>query len=143
MVRKCGSQPSIGHHNAKGRGVRKDDDVTIINENSVDRNATILNELEVLKKALKEKTMNKEKTDLLAKWILDEKTKQIKEETLDLETEQVDEIQIDMTNSGSSLNNEYFETYTKGEKEKKESLNIGMGEDLENLMSNEDTLVKG
>ena len=47
-----------------------------------------------------------------------------------------------MTNSGSSLNNKYFETYTKGEKEKKESLNIGKGEDLENLMSNEDTLVK-
>ena len=105
MVRKCGSQLSIGHHNAKARGVRKDEDVTIINEKSVDRNATILKELEVLKKALKKKKMNKEKTDLLAKWILDEKTKQIKEETLDLEIEQVDEIKIDVTYSGSSLNN--------------------------------------
>ena len=115
--------------------------MTIINEKPVDRNDTILSELDILKKALKEKKMNKEKTELLAKWIRDEKTK-IKEETTDLETGQVDEIQIDMSNSGCTLHNEYFETYTKGEKEKNESLNIDKREDLGNFISNEDTLVK-
>ena len=105
------------------------EDVTITSEKLVDRITTILNELEVLKKALMEKTMNKEKTNLLAKWILDEKTKQIKDETLDLEYELVDEVQIDVSNSGSSPNSEYFEPYTKGEKEKKESLNIGKGKE--------------
>ena len=108
MTRKCGTQPSLGHQTAKGRGGRKAEEVTITSEKLVDRNTTILNELEVLKKALMEKTMNKEKTNLLAKWILDEKTKQIKDETTDKDYEPVDEVQIDMGNNGSSLNGQYI-----------------------------------
>ena len=115
MIRKCGTQPSIGHQIAKGRGGRKTEEVTITSEKLVDRNTTILNELEVLKKALMEKTMNKEKTDLLSKWILDEKSRQIKEETTNQDYEPVDEVQNEESRGGSSINGEYKEPYTKGE----------------------------